>query len=59
MKTQNATAEWVKHDTYEVKKKMPRINAILCFIRGEFRLQWDIPTTKKRKGLYLTGRKVK
>ena len=57
-KTINGTSTLQSHDTYGHKTKISRVHALAAFVTGKVNIKWQVPTTKKRKGLYITGRKV-
>ncbi len=54
-----ATTNWYRLDTY--KTTLPCKNriktALRALMKGEVEIVWQVPSNKKRKGLYLTPNK--
>lgn len=61
-KTKDENIVWTgtieRHDTYELEAKVPRWILLKQLIRGTSKLQWRVPASKKRKGLYLKGKNL-
>jgi len=57
MKADIITWSWVKQDSYEHIFKVSRWIILKWLIKGKGRIVWQVPTTSKRKGLYIKGNK--
>ena len=54
----SASITWSTHDTYEYILKPSRWMLLKWLLRGSAKLKWTIPHNKKRKGLYIKGKKL-
>ena len=58
-KTWYGTTAWIAHETFESETPINRWIAFKILLRGTIKTRWQVPINKKRKGLYIKGKKIK
>jgi len=56
--TQGVTSAWYHNDTYCAEVQTSRWILFKALVRGVMSICWQVPYNKKRKGLYIKGKKL-